>query len=155
MEEKEIVHATDSILYAMEQTVTYFRVKGAQVFNNLNFGITSDQFFALDALYVNDGVCQRDLSKIILKDRSNTGRILGILEEKEFITRNVEMKGKRVVKKIYITEKGKKMVEECLPKLKSTFCSVLDSVSEEELKTLRVTLNKLRECLSKITTIQI
>lgn len=155
MKEKANCHYAESVIYSMEQAVIYFRIKGAQFFNQLNIGITVDQFAALDAIYCNDDICQRDLSKIILKDRSNTGRILNILEENGFIERLVETKNNRLVKKIYITEKGKKMVEEHQPKLRDAFWQVLEDVSEEEFDVLRKTLDKLKDALSKTTSIQI
>lgn len=155
MKEQETCHYTESIIYAMEQTVIYFRVKGAQFFNELNLGITIDQFVALDAIYCNDDICQRDLSKLILKDRSNTGRILNILEENGFVKREIETKGKRLVKKIYITDMGKKIIEENQPKLKNAFSKILDDISQEEFTTLRNTLAKMKDILSKTTSIQI
>lgn len=155
MKEKENCHYTESIIYSMEQTVTYFKIKGAQFFNQLNLGVTIDQFGVLDAIYCNNDICQRDLSKIVLRDRSNTGRILNILEKNGFVRREIETKGKRLVKKIYITDNGKKIIEENHEKLRTAFVKVFDNVSEEEFATLRKTLDKLKESLSKTTTIQI
>lgn len=155
MKEKENCHYTESIIYSMEQTVTYFKIKGAQFFNQLNLGITIDQFGVLDAIYCNDDICQRDLSKIVLRDRSNTGRILNILEKNGFVKREIETKGKRLVKKIYITDNGRKIIEENHEKLRVAFVKVFENVSEEEFATLRKTLDKLKESLSKTTTIQI
>lgn len=153
--EKENCHYTESIIYAMEQTVIYFKIKGAQFFNQLNMKVTIDQFSVLDAIYCNNDICQRDLSKIVLKDRSNTGRILNILEENGFISRKVETKGNRLVKKIYITEQGKKIIEDNQEKLRNGFSKVFESVSQEEFSTLRETLDKLKESLSQTTSIQI
>lgn len=155
MKEKENCHYTESLIYLMEQTVVYFRVKGAQFFNELNLGITIDQFVTLDAIYCNNDICQRDVSKIVLKDRSNTGRILTILEENDLIKRAVETKGKRLVKKVYITDKGKQIIEENHPKLRNAFSKVFEDISEEEFATLRQTLNKMKDHLSKTTSIQI
>lgn len=156
MKEKELnIHYTESIIYAMEQAVIYSRIKGAQFFNELKIGITIDQFVALDAIYCNNDICQRDLSKIILKDRSNTGRILNILEQNGFIKRELETKGKRLVKKIYITAKGKKIIDDNHPRLRDRFTKVFEDITEEEFATLRQTLTKLKESLSKTTNIQI
>lgn len=155
MKENENCHYTESVIYSMEQTVTYFKLKGAQFFNELKIGITIDQFVALDAIYCNNDICQRDLSKLILKDRSNTGRILNILEENGFITRALETKGKRPVKKIYMTEKGKKIIEEAHPKLRERFTHVFEDISEEDFSTLREILDELKNSLSKTTSIQI
>lgn len=153
--EKENCHYTESIIYLMEQVVVYFKIKGAQFASQLDMNITIDQFAVLDAIYCNDDICQRDLSKIVLKDRSNTGRILNILEDNGFIKRAVETKGKRLVKKIYITEQGKKVIEENHEKLRNGFHKIFEDVSQEEFDILRRTLNKLKDRLSKTTTIQI
>lgn len=146
---------TESLIYLMEQVVTYSRIKGAQFFNELKIGITIDQFVALEAIYCHNDICQRDLSKIILKDRSNTGRILNILEENGFIKREAETKGKRLVKKVYITKKGKNIIEENHPQLKARFSQVFEHISEDEFLALRKTLEKMKESLSKTTSIQI
>lgn len=155
MKETQVKHYFESVLYLMEQTIIYTRVKGAQFFNQLDMGVTIDQFVALDAIYANENICQRDLSKIILKDRSNTGRILNILEENGFIKRVVETKGKRLVKKIYITDKGKELVEKSVPRLHAAFHQLFENVTEEEFTTLRKIVTKIKDSLSKTTTIQI
>lgn len=155
MKENEKCHYSDSIFYAMEQAVVYLRVKGAQFFNQLDIGITIDQFAVLDAIYCNNDICQRDLSKLVLKDRSNTGRILNILEENGFIKRVVETKGKRLVKKVYMTEKGKVTIEELQPKLSNAFSQLFDAIPGEEFDSMRTTLSKLKKCLSETTSIQI
>lgn len=155
MKVNEECRYVDSIIYSMEQAVVYFRVKGAQVFNNLNIGVTIDQFAALDSIYGNNDICQRDLSKLILKDRSNTGRILNILEENGFIERFVETKNNRLVKKIYITEKGKKLVEDNQCRLREAFMQPFEDITDEEIENMRNTLTKLKLGLSKITSMQI
>lgn len=153
--EKEIHHYTESVFYTMEQAVVYLGVKGAQLFNKLDVGITIDQFTTLDTLYINNNICQRDLSKLILKDRSNTGRILNILELKGFVERKAETKGKRLVKNVCITQKGRKMVETMQPKLKEAFLHAFEDITDEEFSYIRKFLNKLNDRLSKITSIQI
>lgn len=155
MKEKEVNHYIESTLYAMEQAAVYLRVKGAQVFNELNLGITVDQFIVLDAIYCHNDICQRDISKIVLKDRSNTGRILNILEENGFVSRTLESKSNRPVKKVYITQKGKNIVEETIPKLKVAFHEVFEDISDKEFEDLRETLSKIKHNLSKTTNIQI
>lgn len=155
MGDRNVQHYTESVFYAMEQTVVYLRVKGSQFFNQLDVGVTIEQFTVLDTIYTNNDICQRDLSKLILKDRSNTGRILNILEEKGFIKRAVETKGKRLVKKIYITEKGTDLVEKTQPKLREAFSQVFEGISTEEFDNVREFLDKVKDKLSKITSIQI
>ena len=155
MKEIEKCSYTDSIIYLMEQTVVYFKIKAAQIISSLDIGITIDQFAALNAIYSNQDICQRDLSKLILKDRSNTGRILNILEENGFIERIADTKNNRLVRKIYITDKGKQIIEENEKPLRKEIMPVFDDVSAEEFANMRQTLNKLKDSLSKTTSIQI
>ena len=155
MKEMETCHYTDSLIYSMEQTVVYFKIKGAQLVSALDIGVTIDQFAALDAIYCNNDICQRDLAKLLLKDRSNTGRILNILEENGFVERVADTKNNRLVRKIYLTDKGKNIIETHHEGLRAEFLKMFEDVSEEEFANLRTTLNKLKEVLSKTTSIQI
>lgn len=146
----------NTILYAIEKTALYYKLKGAQIFNGSNFGITAEQYCVLEVLYYSKGdVCQRDISKKILKDRSNTSRLLSILEEKELITRTVDTKQKRLVKNVVITQAGKDLYERISPVITDAYWLTLEGVSAEELDEVKRILGKIRENLSKDTTIQI
>lgn len=155
MLEKDIKFFEQSLTHAMEKTTTYCRLKGAQFFASQDFGITLDQFCVLEVLSYTEDVCQRDISKKILKDRSNTSRILNILEEKELIERKVDTKQKRLVKKVYLTPKGKALLEEIFPKVKEEYSKVFDGISEEEIAMVKKILEIMRENLMKDTIIQI
>ncbi len=90
--EKKEIHYTESIVHLLEQAVTYFKINGAQFFNELKIGITIDQFVALDAIYCNDDICQRDLSKLILKDRSILVEFLISLKKKDLSSAKLRQK---------------------------------------------------------------
>ncbi len=155
MGEKSVNAYTETIKYEIDKTSVYLGAKSSQIFDSFNFGITSEQYHILDTVYHNNGICQRDIAKLLLKDRSNTGRILSILEEKALVKRTIDTKGKKMVKKVSITEKGKDLVDHIFPVLKGYYSIVLVDVTEEELVALRATLRKLCSALSKITLMQI
>lgn len=153
--EKEIQHYIDSVLYSMDLVLKCFNLRGVQFFNELNIGITSEQFIVLDTIYCNDGIYQRDLSKLVLKDRSNTTRILNVLEKNGFVERSVGTQKNRLVKNIFITQKGKNMIDDNMHKLHEAFSELFDDVSEEEFVTLRKLLDKFNIALSKNINLQI
>lgn len=153
--EKDVCYFCESIAHEIIKTAVYLRVKGSQYFGKLNLGITFEQYIALDAISHNPDMCQRDLCKHILKDRSNTGRILNILEENGFIERSVETKNKRLIKKINISPKGQKMLDDNAEKIKNDFAKVFEKMSDEEFITLKELLLKYRNILSEDTNIQI
>ena len=78
-----------------------------QKFVKANYEITPEQFTVLTAILDHDGLYQRQIGAITLKDRPNITRIINILENKELVTRTPDT-NKRKVFKINITEKVKK-----------------------------------------------
>lgn len=155
VKESEVKHFCDSFFHDIIKTAVYARVRGTQYFNSLNVGITFEQFIALDTISKNSDICQRDLSKLILKDRSNTGRILNILEENGFILRNAETKNNRLIKKIKITQKGIDFLKKNEPIIKKNSEHVFDGIPQEDFDSLRRILKTIRECISQNTSLQI
>lgn len=140
---------TDSIIYALEQTVTYFRLGGAKFFNESKAGVTIDQYSILDILYHNNEICQRELSQLTLKDRANATRILNLLEEGGFIIRVIATKEKRLIKKICITEKGKKVIEKNQDNLYEHFAETFQGLCQEDFDNLKRILDVIKSNLSK------
>lgn len=140
-------HFTDSIFYQMELTAKYCRYLGTQVFTKLDMPITIDEYSALDVIMMHDGICQRELAKLILKDRPNTGRILNSLEEKGFIERFVDTKNNRLVRKMILTSEGKVMFEKVSIKLRQHLNSIPKILTDEEKNNIKSIMQKLREGL--------
>ena len=82
IEKEEIQRYTDSLYYELEQTTKFFRVFSLKFFKKLNVNLSPDEYVTIETILCNAGICQRDLAKLILKDRANTGKILDSLEEK-------------------------------------------------------------------------
>ena len=80
-------HYTDTLFYQIELTAKYCKLLGQQVFEKYNTGITVEEFAVLDTVLCNGELCQRDVAKLILKDRANTGKLLDTLEKKGLIIR--------------------------------------------------------------------
>ena len=96
-------HYTDSLHYEMLLTTKYFKILGTQVFEQECIELSPEEFATLDVISCNPDICQRDLAKLILKDRANTGRLLDVLEEKGFVTRSLVERNNRAIKQITIT----------------------------------------------------
>lgn len=146
---QECEHYTDSIYYQLEQTAKYCRYLGTQIFQKLNTPITLDEFAALDVIQMHDGICQRELAKLILKDRPNTGRILNSLEEKGYIERFVDTKNNRLVRKMTLTDSGKIVIEKVTESLKKHIETLPKIFSDEDKAKLMLALKNFRESLEK------
>lgn len=152
MEEKVIKHFTDSIYYELEKTARVLRLLGLQFFEKIDAGIGGDEHAALDTISCNPNICQRDLAKLILKDRANTGKIISSLEEKQLIERCIDTRNNRLVKKVKITEKGEETLTYINKKLEMMFneqrltCKIkLDDIEkiQSSLKRLRLSFEEL------------
>lgn len=153
---KVIKHYTESIHYDIQQTAKVIKVLAVQLFNKLGFDIVPDEYSALDVISCHSGICQRDLAKLIFKDRANTGRILNSLEAKGLITRFVDTKNNRLVRKMAMTELGYNKLDEINSKFEKYLKEERENiVSEEDVENLQASLKKFRTFLEKLIDIKI
>lgn len=142
-------HFINSIYYQIEQTAKYCRYLGIQIFNNLDLPLSLDEFATLDTILLHDEICQRDLARLILKDRPSTGRILNSLEEKGFVKRFADTKNNRLVRKMKLTTKGKNILEKASTILTGYFGNLQKTLSQEKIDELKNHLSQFRESLKK------
>ena len=148
-------HYIDTIFYQIELTAKYCKMLGQQVFEKYNTGITVEEFAVLDTLVCSEDLCQRDLAKLILKDRANTGKLLDALEKKNLIQRKLAMKNNRPVKIIEVTEEGVKKVEGAAKKIRPHYSEVKEKIANSDLAKVRDLLKDLRKMLNETIDIQI
>lgn len=148
-------HFTDSIYYDIELTARIMKLFGIQIFDRLGINLTPEEHAALDTVHCHPGICQRDLAKLILKDRANTGRILKSLEDKHFIQRVVDLKNNRLIKKIIVTDEGIKKIEETNHKIKVHFQNVSCKFTDEEIDRLQDMLREFRKKLEELVSMNI
>lgn len=148
-------HFTGSIFYEIELTAKYCTMLGAQVFEKFNTGIAVKEFSTLDTILCNPGICQRDLAKLILVDRANTGKILDNLEKKGYIARKLAVKNNRPVKIAELTEAGRKKAEEVTSIIRPHMEAVRMKIQNSDLSKVTSLLRELRDVLKDTIDIQI
>ena len=128
----------------------YTRIYSRQCFKNNNFDITPEQFVIIEVLMHHDGLYQRQLSEITLKDRPNITRIINILEKGGYVERRSD-KNKRKVFKIYLTQKAKDIFP-LLQKVTQDYRKVMaEGIKKEELEICLKVLNQvLQNLLDKV-----
>jgi len=115
--------------------------------------LTLDQYELLYVLLKKNGLYQRQIGQVLLKDRPNTTRLVNILSEKKYIERRPDPDNKRK-HRIYITESGMEKINDLVP-LKGTLQDkVLKGISEKELNSMLKTLEKIRNNLQDDFTMQ-
>ncbi|MBO5739051.1 MarR family transcriptional regulator [bacterium] len=151
----ETKHFTDTIFYQIELTARYAKMLGTQLFGKLGLGLTIEEFSTLDTILANKELCQRDLAKLILKDRANTGKLLDTLEAKGLVKRELTVKNNRPVKIVSITENGKAIYKETYAKLEPHHRLVENNIVNTDLAKLGKLLKDLREVLEETVDIDI
>jgi len=156
MESKEVFeHYTESTFYAIELTSKYIKRMGLNYFNKINMEITPEEFLALDVIFLNPGMCQRDLAREILKDRAGTGRILLSLEAKGMVERFVTTKGNRLVRTMKLTDKGEETRKKCENTLTPSILKIREQFTDEDSRELKRILKKLRLIMAEHVETQI
>lgn len=93
-----------------------------------------------------DGLYQRQLSEITLKDRPNITRIINILVKNGYVERRSD-KNKRKVFKIFLTKKAKDLFPKFEEITKNYRKLMTQGICEDEL---RVCLNVLNKVLANL-----
>lgn len=124
----------------------YTRIYSRQCFRENNFDITPEQFVVIEVLMHRDGLYQRQLSEITLKDRPNITRIINILEKNGYVNR-VADKNKRKVFKIYLTDKAKNLFPALAQVAKDYRKTMTDGIDKNDLETCMSVLNKVLDNL--------
>lgn len=123
-------------------------------FVEADYPITPEQFTVLTAILDHDGLYQRQIGALTLKDRPNITRIINILENKGLVTRTADT-NKRKIFKINITKKGQDAYEEVLPTVVEHWQNTVKGVTDEELESCLRVLNKIKLNLEEKLNMQI
>ena len=153
--DKKAERFTDTFYYDLELTTKFLRLFSVEFFKKLNTKLSQDEFITIETILCNSGICQRDLAKLILKDRANTGRILDTLEGLGFITRFIDTKNNRLVRKMGITEKGLKKLKELSIKMETHFKNTTADFSEDEIDALQQSLRRFRNSIEELVKMNI
>ena len=141
-------HYVDTVIYSIDKIIKGLKAELKNKLETLNIGITGEQFIVLDTICGKENIYQQQLSEIIMKDKSNTNRILKILEQKGLITKEYGNVKNRLVYFLHVTEKGKKIVEDNMPKIKQFITEIFKNINNDEIEVLHKLSHKFQADLS-------
>lgn len=151
MKEIKKEHYIDTIMYSIDMILKNLKAELKQKIDKLDIGITSEQFVLLDTISTQEDMYQQKLSDIMSKDKSNTTRILKVLEEKKLITKDAQKINNRLVYVLNITKKGKELLKTNIPILKKYITDIFQNISDDEIELLRSMSHKFQKDLYKIS----
>lgn len=106
------------------------------------YGLTPEQWSALNRLGEQDGLSQKDLAERTYKDSPTTARIIDKLENKGLLRRSDDPEDRRVFL-ICLTESGKMLREDIIPIATQLNADASKGLSEKDLNNLLHLLNKV------------
>ena len=145
-----VKHYTDTVIHSVDKIIRGVKYELKQKIDKLNIGITGEQFIVLDAIAANPKVYLQKLSEIIFKDKSNTTRIINLLEKKNLIKREMGRKNNRLVNYLSVTEYGQKIVDDNMPKIKEFVEEIFSNITNNEVELLHSLSKKVQSDLSKM-----
>ena len=143
-------HYIDTVLYSIDRILKGLKIELKNKLETLNIGITGEQYIVLDTICGKENLYQQQLSEIIMKDKSNTNRILKILEQKKLIVKEYGNVNNRLVYFLHATDEGKKIVEENTPKIKQFITDIFKNIDNSEIEILHKLSRKFQADLSDI-----
>lgn len=143
-------HYVDTVIYSIDHILKEVKSQLRQKIDTLNIGITSEQFVVLDTISCNKDIYQQKLSEIIMKDKSNTNRILKVLEQKGLIRKEYGSVNNRLVYFLKITDEGQEIVTNTIPKMKEFITDIFKNINNDEIEILHKLSDKFQRDLSKI-----
>lgn len=141
-------HYIDTVIYSIDMIIRNLKSELKQRIDSLNMGITSEQFVVLDTIYYYEGIYQQKLSEILFKDKSNTNRIVSVLEEKCLISKDVSKINNRLVNILNITPEGKKLIDKYMPTIKNIIKDICKNITDEEIDNLHILSTKFQNELT-------
>lgn len=95
-------------------------------------GLNNNQWFIIDQLYYHEGKNQVELSSICHRDPSALLKTFDVMEKKGLVIRKNDEKDRRI-RRVYLTEKAKKLREKILPVAEKDREKALDGFTVEEI----------------------
>jgi DNA-binding MarR family transcriptional regulator len=131
-----------SIPFLLRRTSRYFRL-GIQT-RLRQYDLSFSHWFFLRALWLQDGVTQRELCKRIEAPEPAAVAALRVLERKGYVRRVRDSDNLRKIL-VFITPKGRALREKLLPHAFELASMGVQGISERELALLRNLLNKIHD----------
>ena len=140
-------HYVDTVIYSVDMIIKNLKAELKHRIDKLDLGITGEQFVVLDTVSYYENIYPQKLSDILMKDKSNTTRMIQILVDKGLLIKEAGKSNNRLVYILKITDKGKKLVDDNMPKIKKYITEIFANISDEEIELLHKMSTKFETAL--------
>jgi len=143
----------NSLFFQINSTSRCLHLAFEQLIKELKLGISPLEYLALTIITDTKDCCQRDLARLILKDRANTGKLANSLFKKGLINIELKTKNNRPVKILTPLAKGLKINEKVRKITDPLYKKIEVEMSNELMENMITNLKHLKEVVkNSITT---
>lgn len=134
---------TSTVLYSIEETIKAYRRLSQQNISSVVPEITVDQALILIIIDREDKT-QSEIADLVFKDYASMTRIIKLMINKDYLTKNTDDGDKRKVA-LKITQNGKAIIKKLKPMITKNREVALNSLSDKDLNQLFKILNKITQ----------
>ena len=145
MKKIQVNHYTDTVIYKIDKVIKGIKSDLNKFVSGVDLSITTKQYLVLDTISGNKEICQQDVATILDMDKSNTKRIVEILEKKGLIDRTTGRKNNRLVNYLTLTKSGQQFIDDNVDKVKTYLEETFSVITDEELEFLKYFLTKIQK----------
>jgi DNA-binding MarR family transcriptional regulator len=128
--------------FLLERTTRSIKLCFTKAFKKLNADITPEQWVILDTLHLEGNQSQVDLAAMIFKNTPTVSRIIDILVQKEYVSRELSEEDRRKTI-ISITEPGTKLVQSCYKEVSHLRNLTWEYLSDEDYDDFTRIMNQI------------
>ena len=138
----------DTLICNIEQVARLGRHSASKFFDkNSNLSLSFNDFLILEALFDNPDIHQRNLAKILVRSVANLSRELDRLEKRGLVERTVDVKDKRTVKTLKLSEAGQQVYQKACETCVKQVENIENVFTQKEYETFMNYLFKLKNRL--------
>jgi DNA-binding MarR family transcriptional regulator len=138
----------DTLICNIEQVARLGRHSASKFFDkNSNLSVSFNDFLILEALFDNPDIHQRNLAKILVRSVANLSRELDRLEKRGLVERTVDVKDRRTVKTLKLSEAGQQVYQKACKTCVRQVENIENVFSQKEYETFMNYLFKLKNRL--------
>jgi DNA-binding MarR family transcriptional regulator len=133
-------------IFLMEQIIRRYRKMATRSLKKMEAGISLDQWILLKQISENNGASQVEIAQSTVKDAPTTTRIIDQLTEKNLVAKQLDPEDRRKYM-VFVTDKGKQLIDQLLPQVRTYRMIPLKSFSKEEKADLISLLERMNQNL--------
>ena len=138
----------DTLICNIEQVARLGRHSASKFFDkNSNLSVSFNDFLILEALFDNPDIHQRNLAKILVRSVANLSRELDRLEKRGLVERTVDVKDRRTVKTLKLSEAGQQVYQKACETCVKQVENIENVFTQKEYETFINYLFKLKNRL--------